>query len=275
MEAHWSKHRLIARAVFFSAQGRMLGQEGMEAQAMEGIEAQAQEDPSLSETLKVLGDKLKEATEAGASKYAETSGKAALVLDKQLIKLLANTIVRRASTADLRELPEAVQNHVNDLKAVIDSGGALKRKGSAESRFQRATQKNSTTKAQKAEAKAKGNLALAQFRLKWAQGDMSEIMHKYLITDDMDNLENLDAEFVTLDRMWSGEGGTPAALEHRLHWNKVVTESAMASYEKGELFHGHVKLKYDKMRKRMMVRFMRGIYHEMMVRYSNMRSIDH
>ena len=242
---------------------------------MEGADAQAQEDLSLSsmwgEALKVLGDKIKEATEAGA----EESGKAALMLDKQLIKLLANTIVRRASTADLRELPEAVQNHVNDLKAVIDSGGALKRKGSVESRFQRATQKNSTTKAQKAEAKAKGNFALAQFRLKWAQGDMSEIMHKYLITDDMDNLENLDAEFATLDRMWSGEGGTPAALEHRLHWNKGVTESAMASYEKGELFHGHQNLKYDKMRKRMMVRFMRGIYHEMMVRYSNMRSIDH
>ena len=245
----------------------MLGQEGMGAQAMKGVDAQAQEDPSLSsmwgEALKVLGDNLKEATEAGA----EASGKAALVLDKQLIKLLANTIVTRASSADLREFPEAVQNNVNLLKDMIDSGGALKRKGAVETMFQRA-RKNQSFKANKAEAKAQGNLALAKFRLEWAQGEVSKIMQKHAITDELDNLENLDAEFVTLDRMWSCEG-IP-----RLPWNKLVTESALASYEKGEL-HGHQYLKYDKMRKRMMVRLMRGIYHEMMVRFSNMGSIDH
>ena len=241
MEAHWSKHRLIARAVFFSAQGRMLGQ---------GMEAQGQEDPSLSsmwgEALNVLSDNLKEATDAGA----EASGKAALMLDKQLIKLLANTIVTRASSADLREFPEAVQNNVNALKDMIDSGGALKRKGAVESMFQRA-QKNQSFKANKAEAKAQGNLALAKFRLAWAQGEVSKIKQKHAITDELDNLENLDAEFVTLDRMWSCEG-IP-----RLPWNKLVTESALASYEKGELFHGHQYLKYDKMRKRMMVRWVR------------------
>ena len=247
MEAHWSKHRLIARAVFFSAQGRMLGQ---------GMEAQAPEDPSLSsmwgEALKVLGDNLKEATEAGA----EESGKAALMLDKQLIKLLANTIVKTeamSAPAEISELPEPVQKHVNDLKDVIASGGAMKRKGAVESKFHRAIQRDPLLKAQKDECKGKGNLVLAEFKTKWAQGDLSQIMQKHIKTEEVIDLEKLDAEFVTIDRMWSREGGTPAALETC----QVFTESALASYEKGELFHGHQYLKYDKMRKRMMVRWVR------------------
>lgn len=230
---------------FFSAQGRMLGQ---------GMEAQVPEHASLAsawgETLKDNSENLKQAREEGA----EASGKAAEMLDKQLEKILANTTVKTDGGSGMPQLPEKVLKLVNDLKTMIKNEGDFDPKGALASTFHRAVKNDPELKARKeAECKGKGNLVLKQFKLKWAKENLGNIMKKHIKTEEVVDLEKLDAEFCTIDRMWSREGGTPAALQTC----QVFTESALESYEKGELFHGHNYLKYDKMRKRMMVRWVR------------------
>ena len=216
MEAHWSKHRLIARAVFFSAQGRMLGQ---------GMEAQGPAEGALStmcgETLKENSENLKQAKEAGA----EASGKAAEMLDEQLTKILANTTVK-TDRGVMPKLPAKVAKHVDDLKTMINNGGDFDPKGAMASMFHRAVKNDPDLKARKeAECKGKGNIVLQQFKLKWAKESLTHIMKKHIKTEEIVDLEKLDAEFCTIDRMWSREGGTPAALQTC----QVFTESALDS----------------------------------------------
>ena len=217
------------------------------------MEAQGPEEISLStrwgEALKENSENLKQAKEAGA----EASGKAAEMLDEQLTKILANTTVK-TDGGGMPKLPEKVQKHVDDLKTMIKNGGDFDPKGAMASMFHRAVKNDPDLKARKeAECKGKGNIVLKQFKLKWARESLTHIMKKHIKTEEIVDLEKLDAEFCTIDRMWSREGGTPAALQTC----QVFTESALDSYEKGELFHGHEYLKYDKMRKRMLVRWVR------------------
>ena len=138
-----------------------------------------------------------------------------------------------------------------DLKQVIASGGEFASDSAIAARFYRELKSDPVLKRQKVEAtKGKGNAALKGFRAKWASTTLSKIQVKHTKTEQVVDLSTLDAEYCTVDRMWSREGGTQTALETC----KNYCEEALKHYENGELFHGHPMMKYDNFRKRMLVR---------------------
>ena len=138
-----------------------------------------------------------------------------------------------------------------DLKAVIASGGEFDSNGAVAARFYRELRADPKLRQKKVEAtKGKGNAALKAFKAKWAATTLTKIQVKHTKTEQVIDLTTLDAEFCTVDRMWSREGGTQTALETC----KNYCEQALKHYEDGELFHGHPMMKYDTFRKRMLVR---------------------
>ena len=138
-----------------------------------------------------------------------------------------------------------------ELKDVIANGGEFPHDSAIAARFYRDLKNDPVLKQQKKdECKGKGNAALKAFRAKWASTTLTKIKMKQTKTEQVVDLTALDAEYCTVDRMWSREGGTQTALETC----KNYCEEALKHYENGELFHGHPMMKYDKFRKRMLVR---------------------
>lgn len=182
---------------------------------------------------------------------AQKSNKSCQEQAQSLDNVLQGLVITDVKKEDASPEKSELSGLAKELKAVIDSGGDFASDSAIAARFYRDLKGDPKLKEQKKqETKGKGQAAIKAFKVKWAALKLKKIEMKQTKSEEVVDLTKLDAEYCTVDRMWSREGGTPAALETC----KNYCVSALKAYEAGELFYGHPMTKYDDWRKRIMVR---------------------
>ena len=82
------------------------------------------------------------------------------------------------------------------------------------------------------------------FRLKWAATRYENLVQERTTEEEQWDLSQVDGEYVTFSRLVQREGGDPPALECA----KTFARNAVILWQKGNTFHGHPWVKWDRMR---------------------------
>jgi hypothetical protein len=173
----------------------------------------------------------------------------AQTLHKDLHSLITNFKDSNPQHAEVASMKEP--SIFDQLETVVKNGGAFESDSAVARRFYSDLKKDPALKKAKNDAcRGNGKEALLAFREKWAGTKLTQVNQSRSKIAEVVDLVSLNAEYCTLDRIWTREGGTEPAWETSL----TFVKSALAKFQAGEGFHGHPFLKYCDMRRTTMVR---------------------
>ena len=171
-----------------------------------------------------------------AAQTSELEGK----LNQTIGDLQTNAPDQQVAGGDLKDVP-----HNKEMERLRDAlkEGALPARGNAANFFNSALKLDVKLKADYASL-GKSYEKQRAFRLKWAATRYENLVEERTTEEEQWDLSQVDGEYVTFSRLVQREGGDPPALECA----KTFARNAVILWQKGNTFHGHPWVKWDRMR---------------------------